>query len=331
MFKVIKVVLVIISKKLRIYKSLTKIMYVIRLYRNLFQDGFKYLRYSKQDTFYASNIYKLRYELLEKTHTIEKGLSARNFQSNRGKIAADTVLSLIKDYVGKYSLDSHVLYALEVLSTYYGTNPSKIYQDFVTSMDLDLLRLQGKKSGYKELVRQEVIDVDEKAYEDIVRKRASVRTFSQKKAVDQIKIKECVELANKSPSSCNRQATDVFVFTDKKLIVDLLSVQGGSESFKKEVPTLLLVTNDICAWDGVHERNQGLIDAGMYSMTLIHALTSKGLASCPLNLATTETKEKKLREILNIDPNLRLIMMIAVGEYEDEYKIGDSRRIKIYE
>lgn len=325
----LKKTIIFILIKIKLYLLLKRIIYVFQLYKNLYNDGIKYIKYSKSDLFFKKNKYKIRYEILEKTHTIEKGLSSRKVQRDRGKENASSLFNIIKEYVYKYEIDEHSLYAIEVLSSYYNLNPNKTFEKFTNELGLNYNHLVEKKSGYKDIYKKDVLELNSGAFEDVIKLRASVRTFSTKEKINMSKVYKSIELANSSPSSCNRQATEVLVFENKATIMNLLTLQAGAETFKGEVPLLLLVTNDICGWDGVHERNQGLIDAGMFSMTLIHALTYNGLATCPLNLATTEIKEKGIRETLSLSDNFRLTMMIAVGNYEESYKIAKSKRIKV--
>jgi nitroreductase len=75
-----------------------------------------------------------------------------------------------------------------------------------------------------------------------------------------------------------------------------------------------------------YERNQLWIDGGLFSMALLYALQSLGLASCCLNLCIPWTVEKKLAKIYRLPASERPIMMIAVGYLPDSVLVAHSQR-----
>ena len=74
------------------------------------------------------------------------------------------------------------------------------------------------------------------------------------------------------------------------------------------------------------EHYQHWIDGGMMSMSIIYALHSLGVASCPLNWSQTPKADKALRKALKIENNQTVIMMIAVGYPEQANIVCRSSR-----
>jgi nitroreductase len=67
----------------------------------------------------------------------------------------------------------------------------------------------------------------------------------------------------------------------------------------------------------------------LFSMSLILALHSRGIGSCPLNTSYTYKDEIKLRKGINLPLSEEPIMMIAVGNLKDNYKVAASPKKSI--
>ena len=61
-------------------------------------------------------------------------------------------------------------------------------------------------------------------------------------------------------------------------------------------------------------------------MSLIYSLQYLGLATCALNANLSINKDCLIRDLLHIPESHNLIMFIAVGEYEDDFKVPKSTR-----
>ena len=77
---------------------------------------------------------------------------------------------------------------------------------------------------------------------------------------------------------------------------------------------------------GVNERNEGYVDGGLFSMSLLYALEARGLAACPLNTMFSEQVDRKTRDLLDIPDNEVFVMYIAVGHFKETSKICRSQR-----
>lgn len=152
--------------------------------------------------------------------------------------------------------------------------------------------------------------------------RHSVRDFSDRE-LDETVIASAVELAINSPSVCNRQAWHVRVYREPTDVRRVLSFQNGNRGFG-HVPAVALVTVDARLFTGVEERNQGWIEGGIFSMSLVWALHGLGVDSCMLNMSIKNKRGKALRSALNVGENELIIMMIAMGYGRDGHRIARS-------
>jgi nitroreductase len=153
--------------------------------------------------------------------------------------------------------------------------------------------------------------------------RSSVRDFSPT-LVDDSVLNHAVELAINTPSVCNRQSWHVRFFQDKATVGRALSFQNGNRGFADSIPVLALVTVDSRLFAGVGERNQGWIEGGLFSMSLVWALHGLGVDSCMLNMSLTNDRIDGLREEFNIPNHELVVMMIAVGYGSEGHRVARS-------
>lgn len=164
----------------------------------------------------------------------------------------------------------------------------------------------------------------DKRFVDLAEHRYSVREYSSD-SVSQDMLDKVYEVAMKTPSVCNRQATRIHQITDPAKVKAALDIQGGFHGYAPP-PVLLLVTSDIRAFMNEAERNEPFTDGGLFSMSLLYALEAYGLAACPLNAMFTLTQERQTRKLLNIPDNEFLVMYIAVGNFPDTVPVCRSTR-----
>lgn len=150
------------------------------------------------------------------------------------------------------------------------------------------------------------------SYTDFLVSRFSCRNFADTPVAVET-VESVVRVAQAAPSQCNRQATTVHYYASPTRIQPLLALQGGAKGFTHVVRHLFVVTNDQSAWSGARERSQCYVDGALFSMMLLLSLHSHGLAACPLNLAITNRRERRIRHAGDIPASQRLVMMIAFG------------------
>lgn len=263
-------------------------------------------------------------------HKIEKGLSLPNPRVGFGKENVYHLVSLLEDYFKKYGWDEVSKVTLNTLYSYYYFNEKngKKIDDIYNRIDrLNKTVPQDLKiqiGGVNQLDKRDIVK-DFVDFKDFAYSRYSIRNFSPEEVSLDL-IKDAVEIAQKTPSVCNRQTSRVIVFDDEKLKKEVLKYQNGNGGFGQNASKILIVTTQMESFIGAHERNQGYIDGGMYAMSLIYALHSLGVGTCPLNLALNINVDKKLKRAAKINNSEILIMMIAVGNLPEKLKVASSHR-----
>jgi len=155
--------------------------------------------------------------------------------------------------------------------------------------------------------------------------RYSLREYRQA-SVGTPLVERAVSLAMKTPSVCNRQAWHVYHTDNREVIRKALAYQQGNRGFGEQVPNLMIIATDLKAFMPGQERYQHWIDGGLFSMSLIYAFHSIGIASCCLNWSQSPGNDLKLRSALNIKSNDTVIMMLAFGYPDVENNVCVSSR-----
>jgi nitroreductase len=172
-------------------------------------------------------------------------------------------------------------------------------------------------------LRAAVGDID---FERLARLRHSVRNFAPDPVPEEV-ITRAVEIAQRTPSVCNRQAWRVHVYTapeDKEIV---LRTQDGNAGFGHLAARVLLISSDTRVYVTSGERHQAYVDGGMFAMTLVYALQAEGIVSCCLNLCNYFFQDVAVHRACRIPPWEIPIMMIAIGYPAPEYRVAASARL----
>ena len=157
-----------------------------------------------------------------------------------------------------------------------------------------------------------------------------MRQFSDE-AVTKDVLQNAIRIAQKTPSVCNRQSSKVWVVLNKETIRQVLDIGGGAAGFGEQIQAVLIVTSDLTSFISAGERYQCWIDGGMFAMSLIYALHSKGIVSCCMNWSKEYSVDTQLRKVLKIHQSGNIIMLIGVGYPRDSYSVSKSARKPIHE
>jgi len=260
-------------------------------------------------------------------HGLEKSLSYKNRNPNSGWSNVARVFLRLKVANKTGDLGYHDKAAKQVLTKFLQL-PVNVEQERskkmlaeLSLMDFESKDVHGAIHLSKEFFEKGMLPKPE----DFFFSRYSLREFKQV-VVDEQVIQRAVKLAMKTPSVCNRQPWHVYHSNDRETINKALSYQNGNRPFGVKVPNLMIVTTDLKAFFAGKEHYQHWIDGGLFSMSLMYAFHSLGLASCPLNWSQSPNGDKGLRKSINIRANQTVIMMIAVGFPDDENKVCSSSR-----
>ncbi|HEX6373488.1 MAG TPA: nitroreductase family protein [Longimicrobium sp.] len=153
------------------------------------------------------------------------------------------------------------------------------------------------------------------AYDDLLRlaeRRRSVRWF-QPRPVPRELIDRAVRVAAESPSACNRQPFEFRIFDDPEMALKVASLPMGTRGFEHNFPVVVAVVGRLRAYFHEKDRHVIYIDGGLASMSFVLALETLGLSSCCINWPDLEPQERGMAALLGLEPDERVIMLIAVG------------------
>jgi len=305
-----------INKLYRIYYYFADYLY----------DAYRYLVHST--TISANSFQRLEGRLMANAHAIERGLS---FEKPGNKFAIDiikTLLSLVHNYIDRqYTSDNFAFQsAKQALRDYLEFHKKKgislgVLEDQIINLSID-------KS---DLIESSTISLHTKEYfknssfADTIIKRRSVRNFLNT-PVSLRKIKYAIKLALNSPSVCNRQSWHIYILKKGDTLNHVLNLQRGNRGFREKIGTLLVVTADLNSFQGFNERNQGFIDGGIFSMSLLLSLHYADLGACPMNWSYHFDEDLKIRKVLKVRRSENIILFIAVGNVPPEVDVPRSRK-----
>jgi nitroreductase len=268
-------------------------------------------------------------------HCIEKGLSLPSPRPLFGQRAIADIVLTLKECSPRFGFGQAGRAAVNALSEYVAFHE----RAGISDPYLDWLRsaLEGFKSspafgecaeaeGGSEIVRREDVLRDGRVeFGKFVRSRHSVRQFSRE-PVDVALIREAVAMAQATPSVCNRQPWRACLLTRPEDIRRVLNIQNGNRGFSEEVDKLLVVVSEQAAFLSSGEVFQGWVDSGMFAMSLVYALHSLGLGTCCLNWSVDWFEDARLRRELKVREGEIIVLMIAVGNLLDEFRVCQSPR-----
>lgn len=300
----------------------------VELFRLYFRDYLRFKKYS-----FGINVpvkeAQLEAMIIKTYHSIEKGLSFKEIKLGFGSKVIKELLELLRKFKD-YGFDTKKMCfksAISALNEYVQLHENAGYDMTELKKAINMLSSDShiNYGGTIKLLKSDLLRDAKGNYEELANSRYSVRDFSDEEVDIQI-ILDAIKIARKTPSVCNRQAWKVRIIKDPQIKKIIRENQNGNRGFGDKVDTFLLITTDNSCFSAPRERNQGFIDGGMFSMSLLHALQFKGLATCPLSAALTVKQEKNIRNSLKIKNSENLILFIAVGHYTNEFKVPKSAR-----
>lgn len=315
------------------YNYIKKLKLKIRLHKTYLVEAYHFWRLTVK--YNASNntdddLQKMQYTLSRETHTIEKGMSMRNPRKGFGQQKVINLINRLMIYSKRYKeIDSAFLdYPLSTIQTYIDyTLNTGVKIPFIQEKFVCLLKEAGRdsihgKAGVETVTRESILAKCNVDFESLLYSRHSVRYFSDIPVSDDV-IEKALELAQRTPSACNRQGWLTHVFR-APLSIELVKWQGGSRGFEDEIKCAILVTANLKAFLS-HEVHQAYIDGGLYAMNLINALHSLGLGTIPLSCGFEYKQISELSKF-DISENEAPIVIIGIGNLEQKFNIAVSER-----
>jgi len=292
--------------------------YLLHLYLSDMKD------YLSNSCYNTENTECLATKIRLLTHAIEKGLSLPDCRKGFGR---QKILELIElcDQYERASLQKDqqsVEQAYGVVKAYIAFHrDDESDLSFIPQEAFDRALKSSFEAGTKVLKGE----IDPSLFKRVAEHRHSLRYFSSVPVSPQ-DIEAAVALAQTAPSACNRQPVHVYAVTSSEKIKQIVNLHGGIRSFVNP-SVIFVITADRTLYQGEYERNTVFVDGGIFSMNMLYALDSVGIASCPAIWGNNPEDDRLLRNIAGILPFHTIINLIVGGYYPDEsYKVAASSK-----
>lgn len=315
--------------------STLKLMRQFRLRRKIVAsknlDGKRYYVHSR--SLDEATQLKLKAAIVANYHVLEKGLAMPERKAVFGESVAKALVQKLRDWkIRGYDDNVQIRAANSVLSEYVDATGGVSSKTSVSMRELHDLQLDvnDNSGGTRQVNKEDFLRKSQGNFAQLAEVRRSVRDYSETEVPAEI-IQKVVELAQNSPSVCNRQACSVFWTTDSKEIDFVLGFQNGNRGFGHLAKGLFIVTSNLNVFQGEHERNQAWVDGGLFSMSLLYSLSFFGLGACPLNWCVDGDRDSKLRASVNVPDSHEIIMLISFGFLKDKFSIAASARNEVSE
>lgn len=271
--------------------------------------------------------------LVRNTHRLEKGLLMR---PRRDVFAAEYIRETVDSYIGVLSSSEieieakQVKWFTDVLNEYFSLVKSHPVIDKQKERFLKFRGGFNKEDSCNTFIPYNRVSADfsKISYEDFYklnRQRRSVRWFLEKPVPREL-IDKAILAAIQAPSACNRQPFTYRVLDDKALVEEAVNLPMGTRGYAHSIQTFIVVVGHLDAYFDERDRHLIYIDASLANMSLMLALETLGLSSCPINWPDIEEREKKMHDFLDLREYERPIMCIGVGFPDPEGKVAFSEK-----
>ena len=153
---------------------------------------------------------------------------------------------------------------------------------------------------------------------ELVQSRQSDRAFDTSRPVEQEKLMRIIEAGRLAPSACNAQPWHFIIVDDPELknkVADATATKIlGLNHFTKQAPVHIVIVEEKVNFSSgfgtmVKDKYFAHVDIGIAAAHMTLAAASEGLGSCMLGWFD----EPKMRSLLNIPSNRRVLLDIIVG------------------
>lgn len=293
---------------------------------NLAYDGLRYWKHSF--TCGAKGQENLRARIAIGLHFLEYSMSLRSSEPGHSKDKAYQLVADLRTYIDHCGHDATTEIALNALASYAAFNARG--GAALPDIEAELAALRGDRAlglrgGTEEVTAEEIRRHAPADFLAFARSRHSIRQYADG-PVDHEKIARAVQVAQQSPSSCNRQTCRAWIWTESDLRRRVLALQVGNRGFGEQLGGIAVVTSDLAHWETAAERYQGWVDGGMFAMSLAYGLHAEGLGAIMLNWSVTRERDRALRALTGIPDSSLVITMIGFGNLPDRLSVPVSQR-----
>ncbi|MCC0179590.1 nitroreductase family protein [Waterburya agarophytonicola K14] len=239
---------------------------------------------------------------------------------------------MVDKYIEKFGFDDLANICLSVLEQYFQFNQDRqIANPELEAWIGKTNRIHGhirgelQTGGSHPFTKQELVESTRLDLSGFFASRHSIRNFTNN-SVSLDLISQAVQMAQFTPSVCNRQAARISVLHTAEDKEKALSYQNGNRGFGHTADKVLVISSNLKSYNSVGERNQCWIDGGMFAMSLVYALHSLGLGTCCLNWCVENDVDRSFKQELSIPDSDAIAMLILVGYMPDKIQVATSRR-----
>jgi nitroreductase len=264
-------------------------------------------------------------------HIVEKGLTMPVPRPGFGKKVVISLCETILKY-DKMKLplnDLEFKQSVSVIAEYHDfhkENGFKLDEDVKDKVENIVSKFKGIEGlKQKNITKEAYFEDIKKPFDRFCNSRYSVRNYTEEEIPLPI-LYDCIDLAQKSPSFCNRQPTRVHIVKSSELKNSILELQNGNRGFGHLAETLIVITSVISTTKDIHERNENHLNGGMFIMTLLNALHFNKIGACSLNWSVSNDKDEKLRKLIDVPENEVILMIISCGYIPDKLSLASSPR-----
>ena len=161
-------------------------------------------------------------------------------------------------------------------------------------------------------------------FREIVENNRSYRRFDQKRRLDKTELLELADLARKTPSAGNRQLLRYVISCSPEINSRIFETLGWAASLpdwpgpqEAERPSgYIVIVTEGDSWDWAR------VDLGIAAQTILLGAAAQGLGGCMLG----NVRKEQLREILELEDNLVIQLVIALGKPVEEVVLEKADR-----
>ncbi|MEX2608186.1 MAG: nitroreductase family protein [Kiritimatiellia bacterium] len=276
------------------------------------------------------------------THRLEKGLVLR---PRKSVFALNYIGETVDEFLKISTADagSTARWCRDVLREYFANiEPTeltaRLERRFTEHVERMFFQQQVADGGERQsadevfapYLRDRRTDISFESFLELAVIRRSVRYFEDKPVKREL-LDRAFSAASQAPSACNRQPFRYLVFDTPEEAAEIASIPFGTLGYGDRVPCVLVVVGSLDQYPSPRDRHVIYIDGALSSMSLMYALETLELSSCPINWPDFGPLEAKMARRLKLEPYERPIMLIAVGHPDRTVPIAYSRKKPIDE
>ena len=277
---------------------------------------------------------RIEAEIVRNVHSIEKGLSIKDPRLGFGVKKINEMFSLVDRYL-EISRDFEALYfVVDAVKEYVAYHEKAGFEN----QDINEIKQknealerkigahEGKYGGTLMLDKKD-FEIDASSVEKLLTSRHSIREFSGEPVPEELLIR-AIELAQRVPSACNRQAVRVYSISAENYI-KVVGTLDGIGGFAQDADRFLLITGVQSAYRR-GERNQFAVSAAMFAAYLTVSLHALGIGACTVQHSLVPTKAfEKMRDVYSIPRDEQTVVTLAIGMMKDQTTVPVSRRYSL--